>query len=99
MIPVKNQPADGTFPTIRLTDVTCEFWRTDAPVWKSELEDISVNAWAAVTLLSLRFHVVVNDPEHKNDFHERNIWKGDSIYISLDGRGNSTKEELLDKNL
>lgn len=69
-------------------------WYAGSPTMNVTNKDISAKGWIAITRDDLLFHVEVVDPEHNNEYHERNLWRGDCIYISVDGRGDTTPEML-----
>ena len=86
------KPANG--PSIPLVTAKDPFWESGKPVWEETSLDISVKCWIATTKQAIRFHVVIGDPVHSNEFHERTLWMGDCIYISLDARGDTAPESL-----
>jgi len=46
---------------------------------------ISMNAYSN----GLLFLLQIKDPEQSNPYAERNLWRGDCIYLSIDGRGDT----------
>ncbi len=65
-----------------------------APFWEKEIEDIAVSAKISFDDKNILLYVVVKDPVQLNDNKGAHIWRDDSIYISLDGRGNSDSKNL-----
>ena len=91
-----SMPAAGAgvpkLPLVQAADDAS--WRVGRPVWEATKGDVSVKLWLATTRSSLLLHLVVQDPEHSNNFHERNLWRGDCVYVSIDARGDTTPEQL-----
>jgi len=88
---------NGKIPELKLVAKADESWYSTEPVWQGVSGEISAKAWIATTVDELLFHIVVTDPEQKNDFHERSLWRGDSVLISIDARGD-TPEKLNRQN-
>lgn len=51
--------------------------------------DVAAKGWALAQRDGLRFRVEVESPRQENPFHERNLWRGDCIYLGYDGLGDS----------
>ncbi|MBI5723936.1 MAG: dienelactone hydrolase family protein [Planctomycetes bacterium] len=78
-------PADA--PQLPLAADGDDLWLSGKPAWEGKSKGIAAKIWIAATEKAFLFRVVVNDDKHENPYHERNLWRGDCIYISLDGRG------------
>lgn len=76
-----------------------EFWADQPATWTTESGNVSSQGWAAVTETSLRVHLEIRDPEHNNEHHGRNLWRGDCVYLHIDGRGDDSEQALTTNDL
>jgi predicted esterase len=90
-------PVDA--PVLPSVESQAAFWETRPALWEATTGEISVRTWIAANPRALRLHLVVKDPEHSNPYHERNLWRGDCIYVSLDARGDTTGAALASRDL
>ncbi|MDX2109426.1 MAG: alpha/beta hydrolase-fold protein [Verrucomicrobiota bacterium] len=60
------------------------------PLFTVSDEDIEARGWFATGDDGLGFHIVVRDPVQNNEFNERNLWRGDCVYLSFDALADST---------
>ncbi len=74
-------------PLLPMVDDQNDSWWQGRPVWEAQSRNIGATFWAAASPTAFRFHVVVHADKQTNSYHERNLWRGDCIYISLDARG------------
>lgn len=79
-------------PDLKLVAEGNTSWTQGDPAWQTKSGNVSASGWFAQTRDGLLARVIVKDPEHNNEYHERNIWRGDCIYIAIDGRGDDTEE-------
>ncbi len=70
------------------------FWQNRDPVGLVASLNITSHIWLAASPTGCRFHIEVDDPKHDNDFRAHDLWRGDAIYISLDGRGDTSTNDL-----
>lgn len=82
-----TQPAAGmpSLPWIAGQQDTA--WRDGKPVWEGKSNGVSGKVWIGCGQDSFCFHIVVNAPTQNNPYHERNLWRGDCVYIAINGRG------------
>ena len=85
-------PTDA--PKASLVAEQDDSWYKGEPLWSGQSKDIAARLWMAITKQTMLLHIVVNDPKHENSYHERNLWRGDSIYLSFDARNDTTEEQL-----
>ena len=89
------EPATSNLAVIGLVDDEDEeYWEDSPPLWTGKATNISASAWAAQTTNGLLLHVEVADPNFANAFRERNIWRGDCLYVALDARGDTPTNAL-----
>ena len=58
-------------------------WLGVVPIWSGQSKDIRAGFWMATTTKAMLFHIVVSGRKQNNPYHERNLWRGDCIYLSL----------------
>jgi predicted esterase len=83
-----------------IKDEKDESWHGEKqpPVGEAKSDHAKVQCWVASTHDSLLFHVEVVGPPHENAFHERNLWRGDCLYLRIDGRGDTTPDDIAKNN-
>jgi|GEM_PF-5989799 len=94
IVPVAQSALMANVPRAPLVKENDESWFAGEPVWSGQAKDISAKFWMATTTGSFLFRIVVSGPIHGNSFHERNLWRGDCIYLSLNSRNDATEEDL-----
>jgi predicted esterase len=90
--PISPPPADAQAIAIPYIQDDAPLDPKAKPTFTTSAGDVSSRGWVAVTSRGLRFRIVVTDPEHSNPYHERNLWRGDCIYVSLDLRDDTARE-------
>ncbi len=91
---VVNEKDTGLrIPFVERGDVA---WQGSAPLWLGESLGISAELRGASTREHLLFQVIVHDEVHENEFHGKNLWRGDSLYLSLDARGDTPPDRAKD---
>ena len=69
-------------------------WTAQAPLWTGQSKNITAKFWMATTTKAFLIRILVTDPKQENPFHERNLWRGDCIYLSINARNDATPEAL-----
>ncbi|MFW5829941.1 MAG: hypothetical protein ACOCXA_06735, partial [Planctomycetota bacterium] len=89
-LPIFEMPADVSVIPAADADGTVR----GAPLWSAAAGGIAARLWLTHAPDGLLVRVEVDDPEQENAYHGRNLWRGDCIYISWDGRGNSLDQPI-----
>ncbi len=87
--PASSEDEAKAIPYVGAGETFCQ---ESQPTFTTASGDVSSKGWVAVTSRALRLHLVVKDPQHSNEYHERNLWRGDCIYVSLDMRNNTSAQ-------
>jgi predicted esterase len=83
--------------TLRLVAPDDTGWHAGAPLWRTSAKDVTAQGWMAITRKALLCRVVVSDPEQNNEFHGRNLWRGDSVYLSISAGPRSAEDAAADR--
>ncbi len=75
-------PADAAAPALGTA-----FSGAAAPLWSAGDGEVKMRGWAWETELGLAVRVEVAEPAHTNSFRGGNLWRGDCVYVALDGLG------------
>jgi hypothetical protein len=93
--PISLPAAGASAPKLALVPAADDAsWREGRPIWEAKKGEVGAKLWLATTRDALLLHVVVEDPKQSNSYHERNLWLGDCLYVSIDARGDTTAEQL-----
>lgn len=68
-------------------------WQNSKPIWEGKSNGVSGKVWIGGSREALHFHVVVDAPTQKNENHGKNLWRGDCLYIGLNGRGDHLRDK------
>lgn len=66
-----------------------------ALVWEHRSAPIATRVWVGQDAEGLSIRVVVEDPEHHNEYSGPQLWRGDCIYLGIDAWGDSATGNRL----
>lgn len=91
---VTPAPVPAGAPVTPLVQAGDASWCVGKPIWSGQSKDVGARFWMATTTHELLIRVTVTSPRQSNPYHERDLWRGDCLYVSLDARNDTTPEEL-----
>ena len=82
---------ENSYPALVWIEDDDSSWMQGAPTFtaSSSKGDARAEGWLASNQQNLLLKIIVHDKIHVNEFKGRDIWKGDSIQIGIDARGNT----------
>jgi hypothetical protein len=88
--PLTEAPLPAGIPTLPLLAPGAAAWPQGPPTWQAAGRAVTVAVWLAATPTGLRLHADVFDPVQTTNFAERNLWRGDCLYVGIDARNDTT---------
>ena len=89
--PVSFAPVDGEYPVVPYVQANDERWKTSAPFFSLEEENISAEGRFGADGEFFRILLTVKDSQHFLGGGGKQIWRGDSIQVGIDALGDGSE--------